>query len=67
MSKYTEQLSNLRASVWFRNFVLEEVVPIAPQVQEYAPGKTESDWKYSSGMRHGYLLALKHIAGVDID
>ncbi len=64
--KYREHLSQLRAQSWFQALLKEEMIPQCPSVPEYTPGKDEHDWQYGSGLKAGYLLALKHL-GVEID
>ena len=64
---FAEHLAQLRAQAWFQALLKEEMIPLCPSVPSFTPNKTESDWKYGSGMRDGYLLALKHLGVDDID
>lgn len=66
MGIYAEHVAQLRAEPWFQSMLSEHLIPLCPDIPAYHPGKTESDWKYESGMRAGYLLALSHL-GVGID
>ena len=44
------------------------MLPESPTVPEYTPREDDPEgrWKYGSGMRAGYLLALKHL-GVEFE
>lgn len=66
MPEYTEHLAQLRAQAWFQKLLKEKLLPLCPDVPAYFPGREQADWEYGSGMRAGYLLALKHL-GVDIE
>lgn len=63
---YKEHLSQLRQQQWFQDFARKVLEPQCPKVPEYTPGKSQPDWEYGSGLRHGYLAAL-HELGVKID
>lgn len=59
-------LSRLWSQPEFQRVVNELMKPNIPEIPAYFEGKTEKAWVYGSGMRDGYLLALKHL-GVEID
>jgi len=63
---HKEQLSLLRQQPWFKEFVETTLSDRCPEVPEYTPGKSQQDWEYGSGMRLGFLLALKEF-GVEIE
>lgn len=63
---YTEHLNQLRAQAWFQSMLKEKLLPQCPDVPAYSPGKQIDYWQYGSGLRAGYLLALRHL-GVEID
>lgn len=65
---YSENLSSLRAQAWFQALLKDQMLPQSPKVPEYIPREDDPEgrWKYGSGLRVGYLLALKHL-GVEID
>ena len=65
---YSEHLSQLRAQAWFQEMLKNQMLPECPDVPQYFPREDdpEGQWKYGSGLRAGYLLALKHL-GVEVN
>lgn len=61
-----EQLSHLWAQPEFQQILKEVLLPGCPEVPAYFQGQTSKKWVYVSGMRAGYLLALKHL-GIEND
>lgn len=65
--KYKVQLSKLITEPWFQGFVKNELEPGIPPIPQFNPeDNTGVDkWKYQSGMREGYLLALTKLGVTD--
>ncbi len=57
--KYSDNLTNLRTQPWFQSHLKENVFPACPQITPYHIGRVGSEWEYESGLREGYILALR--------
>lgn len=57
---YKELIIRLTHDPEFQGFVKDELIPAMPTVPSYNPSNENVErWKYDSGMREGYLLALQ--------
>lgn len=64
---FKDMIKRLHEDPLFQRFIKEVLIPGAPKVMPFNPSSDNTDqWKYHSGVREGYRLALSEI-GVKID
>ncbi len=65
MAEYSQNLQQLRAQPWWAEFVRKVLIPGVPEIdsfhRDYAGRGYESAWRFESGQRDGYLLALQQL------
>jgi hypothetical protein len=61
-----DTLTRLWSQPEFQKVLKEVLLPGCPPVPEYSRGKDQTEWVYGSGMKAGYLLALKNL-GIEND
>lgn len=49
-----------------RRVIKEVLLPRVPEVPEWTPERDKETWVFGSGLKAGYLLALRNL-GVELD